>query len=633
MSADEDLARMRLETQVEEEDETASEEIEPKTPASETDCRANHHPHSLSKNMESPGHVLAKPMIVNTQATPPTSPRTATTSAPRSTPPSPTTARRNAKRSTSSTIKNFFKRSNSDTFEQPLEPSRPSSTASNQESRLSPRASSHGSFSISAGNSPKSSPADTPPMPSSPTASSAASMLAPPELDRSPRSPNRSSTGLSMKLVGFSTKQQRPVDHRVRSPSSGSIPQELPTSSPFSLYAAEAAGIKARRPSANLPDDYAVETCELDDEFVTASKIGRRKEVGRGATATVRIMVRRGDSKGQQFAVKEFRRRSPNEDEFEYVNKVKSEYCIAKSMQYPNIVRTVKLCTHSGRWNHVMEYCQQGELFALVDRKYMTVQDKACFFKQLLRGVAYLHENGIAHRDIKLENLLMTDEGHIKITDFGVSEVFCGDHPGHQSAGGKCGQNMAECRKSAPGICGSLPYIAPEVLAKQEAYDPRPLDVWSCAILYLTMFHGGFVWQKADRSQPQYRKFREGWSEFLEQFPDGPIDDVNFPKCGNVISLLPSAGMRRLMLKMLHPDPTKRIKIHEALNDRAVRAIECCGPEIGDDAPIGIDVASAGSCRLASKMKVQKKHDHLPPPVKILPQHRFDLGNGTSRYD
>ena len=385
--------------------------------------------------------------------------------------------------------------------------------------------------------------------------------------------------------------------------------------------------------SAMLPEEFHVDTCELDDEFVSASKLGRRKEIGKGATATVKIMVRKGDPKGPQYAVKEFRKRSVKEDEAEYVRKVKSEYSIAKSLNHPNIVKTVRLCTHAGRWNHVMEYCQVGELYSLVERKYLQREDKLCFFKQVLRGVAYLHENGIAHRDIKPENLLLTEDGHVKITDFGVSEVFCGEHPGFRSTGGQCGLNMKGCKKSAPGICGSMPYIAPEVLAKEGEYDPRPLDVWSCAILYLTLVHGGSAWQKAHRSDPQYQRFMKGWDEFLAKFDDSPIDENYFPNCGPVIDRLPTASQRRLILKMLHPQPEKRITIREALNDRVIRNIDCCSPEEESDGPIGIDVASKGSCKIAAKMQVQKKHSHLPPATKLLPQHKFDMGDGTSRYD
>lgn len=237
----------------------------------------------------------------------------------------------------------------------------------------------------------------------------------------------------------------------------------------ISMPAATGAGLKARRMSTSLPDDFDVDTVELHDEFTSGSLVpGKRgKLVGKGATATVKLMIRKGGSADQVFAVKEFRKKGQSEEESEYVNKVKSEYSIAKSLHHPNIVQSIRLCTHHGRWNHVMEFCPQGEIFTLVQKRYLTLEDNLCLFKQLLRGVAYLHGHGIAHRDIKLENLLMTNEGHLKITDFGVSEVFCGEHPGIRGAGGECGVNMGDCRLCAPGICGSLPYIAPEVLEKK----------------------------------------------------------------------------------------------------------------------------------------------------------------------
>lgn len=457
-----------------------------------------------------------------------------------------------------------------------------------------------------------------------------------------PSSPTRTSSGFNFLSKIKSHKESKFLSPSQPSPvrrtgSFGSIAPQSPRSSLFSAPAQEGAGSKARRLSANPQDEFVVDVCPLEEEFVSASKFGRRKEIGKGASATVKVMLKKGDKRGdstRQYAVKEFRKKSMRETEEEYVRKVKSEYTIARSLDHPNVVQTVRLCTANGRWNHVMEYCQQGELFPLVERKYFKPEDRNCIFKQVLRGVDYLHAHGIAHRDIKLENLLMTDDGYIKITDFGVSEVFCGDHPGIASSRGLCGQGMRAARKSAPGICGSKPYISPEVLAQKGEYDPTKLDVWSCGILFMTMFLVGNPWQSASKHEINYALFDEGWQAFFSRFNDAPIDENTHPQCGPIFNALPSHAHRRCILKMLHPDPAQRCSITEALNDRWIKGIDCCSPEErGTTLSNGIDVSKMGCDRVAAKMKVQAKHDHLPPPIKRLPQHRFDMGDGTSRYD
>jgi len=241
---------------------------------------------------------------------------------------------------------------------------------------------------------------------------------------------------------------------------------------PWGMAAETGAGLKSRRLSLSLPDEFNVGVIQLYDEYTDQSKLlGRRgKYVGKGATANVRLMLKKGCS-NECYAVKEFRGKSSNEREADYEKKVKSEYSIAKSAHHPNIVETFHLGTHNGHWNHVMEFCDQGDLFSLVNQKYLDKDkhagDRLCLFKQLIQGLNYLHNNGIAHRDIKLENLLITKESKLKITDFGVSEVFCGIHPGLNSAGGECGKGMNEVRLCAPGMCGSPPYVAPEVVAKK----------------------------------------------------------------------------------------------------------------------------------------------------------------------
>ena len=246
----------------------------------------------------------------------------------------------------------------------------------------------------------------------------------------------------------------------------------------ISIPAVTGAGLKARRLSNTLPVDFDVDVVELYDEYTSGSMVpGRRgRLLGKGSTATVTLMLQKGASTDTVFAVKEFGKKGPHETEEEYVRKVKSEYTIAKSLKHPNIVESVRLCTHAGRWNHVMEYCSQGEIFTLVLKNHFGLEDHLCLFKQLLRGVAYLHSHGIAHRDIKLENLLMNSEGHLKITDFGVSEVFRGEHPGLKKDQTNSKRKGGEYRLCEPGICGSLPYIAPEVIDKNGKPQQTPVS-------------------------------------------------------------------------------------------------------------------------------------------------------------
>ncbi len=603
-----------------------------------------------------PAAIPEKPLIMNTTATPPPSTSSSAPTAPVAesqqllTSSAAKSRPQTAKRTASKSIRSLFHRSTSSKGPLPNLSADQSYAGANQTSKPF-------SFFTSKQNSPSTSQSNTPPSPGSPTDTGSHDQQwdnhsPPPEPWTKDKV--RSSTGLlkDKGRIMFSTSgSQKPTGPAglKRSTSMTGAPFFRPDNS-ITRPAATGVGLKARRMSTSLPDDFTVDTVELNKEFTSGSIFpGKRKQVGKGATATVKLMVRKGCS-DELYAVKEFRKKGQNEDADEYVKKVKSEYSIAKSLHHPNIVESIRLCTHSGRWNHVMEYCAQGELFALVEKRYFKLEDRLCLFKQLVRGVAYLHAHGIAHRDIKLENLLMTNEGHLKITDFGVSEVFCGEHPGLRGANGECGKNMTEeKRRCAPGICGSLPYIAPEVLAKQGQYqdppylsclfidlvlgdyDPRPLDVWSCAIVFLTMTYSGSPWPSAETNHENYRKFCTGWNAWLSTHPDGIIstdDPDDMPKCGPAFGMLESPAIKRLMLRMLNPIPEKRICIQDVVKDRWFKTVDCCSVEDYNVKETGIDAAGKKSCKLASKAIIKKKHNHLPPIKHTLPQYSFDMGDG-----
>lgn len=624
----------------EENEESASDSPEPITPTSDAAPRTFQH--SLFPSEHPNHHKLAKPLIVNTEATPPSTPSQQKNSSSGSTSP-----RRSNLKSASKSLRSLFRRPNSSNGSEDAKGHRVFTNLS--EFRAADngiynalRKGSVSSASHNSHNSPTSSQSHTPPSPGSPSSTLNGGLTAmlststPPESAFAHKKPTRASTGFSLRnrskvMFGSTPKPERP-EHRIRSPSLSDI-QNQPERPGFSIPAVSGAGLKARRMSATLPDGFSVDTCELGAEYVSSSRLpGRRgKEVGKGATATVKIMYRKHSTKGTPYAVKEFRKRGSKENEEEYVKKVKSEFSIANSLHHPNIVQTFRLCTQGDRWNHVMEYCPHGEVFSLVQKNYLQQRDNLCFFKQVIRGVGHLHENGIAHRDIKLENLLLSDDGHIKITDFGVSEVFSGIHPGLRSAGGVCGKNMGEVRQCAPGICGSLPYIAPEVLAKKGSYDPRPLDIWSCAIVYLTLHYHGNPWPAAERKYTNYARFIDGWDKFIAAKPDGLVSDDRGPSCGPLFRYLNNSGLKRLLLRMLHPDPEKRYTIKDVMNDRFYKTIECCSPlQLGDpsEAVGSLDVSGKGSCKAASKLMIQKIHRHLPPEKKYLPQHSFEIGEG-----
>ncbi|KAI1141043.1 kinase-like protein [Hypoxylon sp. FL0543] len=394
------------------------------------------------------------------------------------------------------------------------------------------------------------------------------------------------------------------------------------TRQPWAIPPDAGTGMKARRLSLSLPDDFTVDVADLMKEYEYQHKfLGRHgKSLGKGATSKVTLMVRKG-SPGELYAVKEFRSKSSSETVEEYEKKIKSEYSIAKSLHHPNIVETVRLCTNHGRWNHVMEYCSEGDLFNLVSKKYLKSDsretDRLCLFKQLCQGINYLHSNGIAHRDIKLENLLITKDSKLKITDFGVSEVFSGIHPGLREAGGQCGIGMGEVRLCKPGICGSLPYIAPEVLSKNVEYDPRALDVWSSAIVMLYLIFNANLWEKAQVDLPgqqmSYIELVTGWEKISAKRaanPDSVAKDA-YPKVHAFELYVNPVPLRRILLNMLNPDPTKRITMHDVVTNRWMKNVECCQLESYED-PVKFIDASKKDCMKSSTGKIFC-HNHLPP--------------------
>ncbi|KAF9916368.1 hypothetical protein BX616_003954 [Lobosporangium transversale] len=182
--------------------------------------------------------------------------------------------------------------------------------------------------------------------------------------------------------------------------------------------------------------------------------------------------------------------------------------------------------------NHyvVIEYAKGGELFDIVKKKGQFTEPEArLVFQQILQGVKYLHDRGIVHRDLKLENILLMDKETltVKISDFGLSTVT-----GEQSF--------------LRTVCGTPSYVAPEVL-RNEAYG-KPVDMWSLGVvLYILLC--GFPPFSDDLAPPA---LRVQVLENLYTFPMPYWDEI-------------TDEAMELVEALLHEDTGKRLTVDAAL--------------------------------------------------------------------
>lgn len=134
----------------------------------------------------------------------------------------------------------------------------------------------------------------------------------------------------------------------------------------------------------------------------------------------------------------------------------------------------------------VLEYVPNGELFDYILKKSRLSEEEARkFFRQLITGIKYIHDQNICHRDIKPENLLLDKDMNIKISDFGLSAYIGEDAYGIINLK----YYILDTNSLQHTTCGSPNYVAPEVL-KESGYNGRFSDIWSCGVvLYIILLN------------------------------------------------------------------------------------------------------------------------------------------------
>lgn len=176
----------------------------------------------------------------------------------------------------------------------------------------------------------------------------------------------------------------------------------------------------------------------------------------------------------QNVAMKKIEKLKENEiDDLE----LKNEIDILKKLDHPNIVKIFEFYNTPTTYFIITEYCKGGELYGYLNIQYSEHQ-LAVLFYQVFSGLCYLHENNIIHRDLKLENILVSEieknqksnENYfvIKIIDFGTAKI-------------------QRKNKAEKAIVGSSYYIAPEVLKKK--YNEK-CDTWSIGVILYMLIVG-----------------------------------------------------------------------------------------------------------------------------------------------
>lgn len=188
--------------------------------------------------------------------------------------------------------------------------------------------------------------------------------------------------------------------------------------------------------------------------------------LGKGTYGKVKKAKERS---GRLVAIKSIRKEKIK-DEQDLVH-IRREIEIMSTLCHPHIITIYEVFENKDKIVIVMEYASQGDLYDYIcDKRNISEREARHFFRQIVSAVHYCHQNGIVHRDLKLENILLDGNGNVKIADFGLSNLYHGD-------------------EYLQTFCGSPLYASPEIVNGRPYRGPE-VDTWSLGVLLYTMVHG-----------------------------------------------------------------------------------------------------------------------------------------------
>ncbi|SCU86116.1 LANO_0C06788g1_1 [Lachancea nothofagi CBS 11611] len=201
------------------------------------------------------------------------------------------------------------------------------------------------------------------------------------------------------------------------------------------------------------------------------------------------------------------------------------EASLGQILYHPHICRLFEMCTMSNHFYMLFEYVSGGQLLDyIIQHGSLRERSARKFARGIASALQYLHMNNIVHRDLKIENIMISTSGEIKIIDFGLS-------------------NMYNPKKQLHTFCGSLYFAAPELL-KACPYTGPEVDVWSFGVVLYVLVCGKVPFDD-ENSSVLHEKIKQGKVEYPQHLSI------------EVISLLS---------KMLVVDPSKRASLKQVVN-------------------------------------------------------------------